>query len=127
MTIANNQGIRAMGKVCDLCDEPISHFAKRCDEHYRCDDCGTRERLCTYFEGVLCERCHRVRMDARIAAFAGDIKHTPEAVCPHCGYVMGDSWEYGEGRNNCPDCDNEFKLTRNTETTYSTEKTDAAE
>jgi hypothetical protein len=29
---------------------------------------------------------------------------TDEVVCPHCGYEHGDSWEWGEGEQECESC-----------------------
>ncbi len=111
-----------MPRTCELCDEKTGKMWKRCDEHYRCDDCRSRKDLCTYTEGVLCEECHQGRVDARIAAFNGETQYTSEAVCPHCGYVMSDCSEMSEGPRQCCDCGNDFELTRDVEVTYSTKQ-----
>jgi len=75
-----------------------------------------------HVEGVLCDPCHRARVEKRIETFDGNHDDTHEAVCPHCGYVEGDSWEMIEGLRNCPDCKREYELTRNIEVTYTTFK-----
>lgn len=106
---------------CQTCGKKTTRW-KRCDEHYACDDCGTREGLCTHTEGVLCRPCHKARVDAREASFDGDTSYTHEAICPYCGYKHRDSWEMSEGERNCPDCEKVFDLVRNVEVTYSTEK-----
>jgi hypothetical protein len=110
-----------MPHTCEVCSKETQRW-KRCDDHYKCDDCGAGEGLCTYVEGVLCEQCHDARVQKRIETFDGDHEYTYEAVCPHCGYVEGDSWEMSEGVRNCGDCDREYELTRNTEVTYTTAK-----
>ena len=52
-----------------------------------------------------------------------DCWNTDEIVCPYCGAVHGDSWEFGKGEDigemNCDYCGREFIATRNIETTYS--------
>ena len=53
---------------------------------------------------------------------------THEAVCPHCGYEHGDSWEFGgqSGRDvghvDCMDCGKPFSWSREYEVTYTTRK-----
>lgn len=111
---------------CDVCGGKAS--MTRCEDHYRCDDCGARgpnAQLCTYCEGVLCDECHSARVTARIASFNGEVELTDEIVCPHCGYVHGDSWEYEEGETTCCDCDNHFTIDRNVEVTYTTRKSES--
>ena len=97
----------------------------RCEKHYRCDDCGSHGRnaqLCTYCEGVLCDVCHSARVKARIETFHDDTRQTDEIVCPYCGYIHSDSWEYEDGDVTCCDCDLLFTVERNTEVTYTTTK-----
>jgi len=109
---------------CDVidCDNPTGNNPWRCSEHHQCDDCGTREKIVIRTEGVLCDPCFKIRVDARIASFKGSTDYTNEVVCPHCGYTFSDSWEMSEGEYNCHDCERKFELTRNVEVTYSTEK-----
>ena len=95
---------------------------KRCDEHYACDDCGTKEGLCTYTEGVLCDPCHTVRVDKRIAKFKGNTSYTSEVICPHCGYQHRDSWEMSEGEQECPDCERKYEISKYVEVSYTTTK-----
>jgi protein-arginine kinase activator protein McsA len=53
-----------------------------------------------------------------------DIEHeyTDEVVCPACGYVHGDSWEFEDYDNEfeCHECYAVFEFQRNIEITYST-------
>lgn len=41
-----------------------------------------------------------------------DTEYTANIICPYCGYVDPDSWEYGEesGEGDCPDCGKAFYL-----------------
>ena len=48
-----------------------------------------------------------------------ETEYTREIVCPHCGYVHGDSWEveFGEGMDgdtemDCHNCAVEFAVSR---------------
>ncbi|MCP4757548.1 MAG: hypothetical protein GY866_42360, partial [Proteobacteria bacterium] len=59
---------------CDKCGEEATYIT-RCDEHHKCDDCGARETLCTYLEGVLCNPCHTARVEKRIEEFDKDIDY----------------------------------------------------
>lgn len=108
--------------TCRVCGKPNPEHIFHCTEHYHCEDCGTREKLCTYSEAVLCSPCHDKRVAKRIAAFDGDTDYTDEIVCPHCGYECSDSWEMEEGRHECGDCCRPFMVTRNVSVHYSTEK-----
>lgn len=111
-----------MAITCRVCGKPNPEHTFHCEEHYHCADCGTREGLCTYLEGVLCNGCHTARVEKRIAEFDGDVDYTDEIVCPHCGYEHSDSWEMREGEHECSDCCRPFDVTRNVEVTYSTTK-----
>lgn len=107
---------------CRVCGKPNPEHIFHCTEHYHCEDCGTRESLCTYTEAVLCSPCHDKRVAKRITEFDGDTDYTDEVVCPHCGYEHSDSWEMSEGHHECGDCCRPFEITQNVEVTYSTEK-----
>jgi len=106
---------------CRLCDKPATHIF-HCDEHYCCEDCGTRDNLCTYTEAVLCSPCHDKRVETRIAEFDGATDYTDEVTCPHCGYQCSDSWEMSEGVHECGDCGREFEMERDVTVSYSTTK-----
>ena len=111
-----------MSITCKVCNKPNPEHILHCNEHYKCDVCGTTEGLCTYTDRLLCGPCNDIEMRKRIAAFDGDHEYTSEAVCPHCGNVCGDSWEMSEGVTECGDCGHEFELERNVEVTYTTRK-----
>lgn len=113
--------------TCDVCGTQNPGYMRRCNEHYRCDDCGTREDLCTYCEGVLCGGCHTARVEQRIQDFDGDTDYTPEIICPRCGYKHTDCSEWSEGLNECADCERAFNMSRDVEVTYTTAKVEAAE
>lgn len=116
-------GERKFGE-CEICGaSPAS--AWRCHEHWRCDDCGSREQPCYRNGGVLCDECHKARMDAKIAEIERkpiDTKYESEAICPWCGYRHSDSWEMSEGEHECHDCERRFELSKCVEVTYSTSK-----
>lgn len=106
---------------CKLCGQPATHIF-RCDDHYRCDDCGTKEKLCYYTEGILCQSCHTARVNERIAKFNRDTRYTKEAMCPYCGYEQSDSWELSDGEYECPDCGNSYEVEVVVTVEYSTSK-----
>ena len=59
-----------------------------------------------------------------------DIKHefTREIVCPYCGYIYGDSWEFeDDGVLECVNCGKEFAYDRCVFVKYSTEKLEGGE
>ncbi len=116
-----------MTHTCKLCDKPTGKHLSRCDEHHRCDDCESREDLCQYCEGLLCDPCHAIRVEKRIATFSGETDCTPEIVCPWCGYEQGDSWECSEGEQQCGDCGRTFDVSRDVAVTYCTTKIAASE
>ena len=45
-----------------------------------------------------------------------------DIICPHCGYVERNSWEYSEESDtiDCPECGEPFEYQRHVEVTYST-------
>jgi DNA-directed RNA polymerase subunit RPC12/RpoP len=49
-----------------------------------------------------------------------------EIVCPYCGHVHGDSWEYGGDSEcfevDCAECEKKFDVTRNVSVTYTSSK-----
>ena len=108
--------------TCRICEKENPEHLFHCAEHYKCEDCGTREHLCTYREAVLCYDCHEKRVEKRVAEFKGDTDYTSEITCPHCGHEHRDSWEASEGQTECSDCGREFVVTRHVEVTYSTDK-----
>ncbi len=109
-----------MLNVCEICEAKDTKYTWRCEEHYRCDDCGTRDEFCYYGEGLLCTPCHRKRVAKRIAEFTGDTQGTDEIVCPHCGYEHGDSFEFKEGEHPCADCERVYHVERVVDVTYNT-------
>jgi transcription elongation factor Elf1 len=57
-----------------------------------------------------------------------DTDGTDEIVCPHCGEVFTDSWEYGRdediGEVECGECEKTFYARRNISISYTSEKLD---
>ena len=109
---------------CEKCGKPAK-WLRRCENCHTCDDCGVKEDLCTYTEGVLCKNCHLARVSERINNFSGDTQYTSEIICPYCGYEFSDSWELAadDGELDCLDCENEFFYERIVTIDYCTSKT----
>ena len=51
-------------------------------------------------------------------------QYTPDAVCPYCGYLEPDSWEYKHDSAdvNCNECGELFYYQREVTTTYCTKR-----
>ncbi|MCP4651173.1 MAG: hypothetical protein GY853_13990 [PVC group bacterium] len=109
---------------CEICAKKDPEHLDRCEKHYFCADCKTKENLCYYIEGLLCYSCHKNRVEKRIEKFGGETQFTGEIICPYCGYEFADSWDYSSGKLECEDCENEFEVAVNTEISYSTSKID---
>ena len=111
---------------CDVCHEPANHIW-RCEEHYCCDDCGSREHLCYYGaeDGLLCQDCFKKRVEKQVATFKDDTRYTDLITCPHCGYRINDSWERAGDDGDtleCSRCERSYVLTVHHEITYTTRK-----
>ncbi len=112
---------------CEICKVTLTkenspYGWRRCNSHYTCDDCGTKDNLYMYTEGLLCETCHAKRVEGRIKKFKGDTSFTQEITCPWCGYIHSDSWECETGEYECEDCGRKYEVNRDMEITYSTVK-----
>lgn len=53
-----------------------------------------------------------------------DCRNTDEIVCPHCGYIHSDSWDFFGNTNTieveCSECEKSFECEREFETHYTT-------
>ena len=106
--------------ICERCDKPAT-LIWRCDDHHRCDDCGTKDDLCTRTSGLRCASCHEVFIKHRILQFKGSHDYESEAVCPWCGETKSDSWDlYESDETECGECERVFIVERHVEVTYST-------
>jgi len=95
----------------------------RCTEHWKCDDCGTKEKLCGYTYALLCDACHTKRVNKKIAKFTDDTCFEDDIICPYCGYKFQDSWEFGDNEEaDCPECENSFDVEVIREIKYTTTK-----
>ena len=58
-----------------------------------------------------------------------DRKHTENIVCPYCGYISTDSWDYSNDSDDieCDECGETFFYEREYDITYSTIKTPCEE
>lgn len=116
--------------ACTYTEKPPI-FAKYCEEHDVCIGCGIhRSKLEETPYGVIrgafqCKPCsERERLagikERKKRGF--DHEDTNEIVCPYCGYEQCDSWEAGEGDNDCPECHKVFEVERIMSVTYNTSK-----
>lgn len=54
-----------------------------------------------------------------------DTQFTDEIVCPHCGHVFSESYEYiGDDIVECPECERKFELVSEEYVVYTTSKVD---
>lgn len=52
-----------------------------------------------------------------------DCFHTKDVVCPWCGYVHQESYEFpGDGEDECEDCGKRFRYSRTVSVTYTTKR-----
>ena len=110
---------------CNICGENSRSHLWRCEDHQRCDVCGTKKNLCYRNRGLTCDACHAEIARKQVEAFDGDINYTSEIICPWCGDERSDSWEDSdEDTHYCENCENEYSHTRNVEVTYCTSKID---
>jgi DNA-directed RNA polymerase subunit RPC12/RpoP len=58
-----------------------------------------------------------------------ECRFTKEIVCPYCGFVFKDSWDFDEdsGDIECSGCGKEFSFERNTRVTYCTLRKEAGD
>ena len=109
--------------TCKICGKKTPKLSWRCDEHYMCDVCGTKENLCYRNGGLTCDACHAESARKQVEAFDGKTDFEGEITCPWCGDVGMDSWEAAdEGTHECGNCLNEYEHTRDVDVTYSTSK-----
>ncbi len=112
-----------MSLNCKICGKENPDHLFRCEEHYRCDVCGTKKNLVFRNGGLTCDQCHAERARKQVEAFDEDTDYTHEITCPWCGYEQSDSWEApDEDEHVCDNCGNEYSHTRDVEVTYCTEK-----
>lgn len=93
----------------------MNHFIRKCT-------CGTviAQCRCPAVDKVVeivrdgCGNCRPKELDTEF---------TEEVVCPHCGYVHTDSWEFpDEANKNCGECGKRFSFIRHTTVAYSSHK-----
>ncbi len=113
---------------CKICKRTITEHLTRCSDHYRCDDCYTKEdHLMFRDNGLTCDSCHEKRVLKRVAEFEGYTYFTGEIICPWCGEEETDSWEYPDSEDDieCEHCGNHYTMQRDVEVSYSTDKLDS--
>lgn len=106
-----------------------------CEAHNVCVSCGIKRSQLDHapwasrIGAFQCAPCEKTEKEARIKKRISkrfDHEYSDEVICPHCGYEHGDSWEMGEGDNECSECEKPFSMSRNVSVTYSTEKLEAS-
>jgi len=108
---------------CTICGKKDPKHIWRCEEHYRCDACGTRDGLVFRRGGVMCDECHGKRAAKEIQEFKGNTDFTDEITCPWCGSEQGDSWEASDsGEHECDNCGHPYSHEREVSATYGTKK-----
>lgn len=118
--------------VCATGSWPSFTMGKNlCEDHNVCISCGIKRRDLDHapwgvrvgaFQCAPCEKAKR-KSDIKMRIKNGfDHKYTDEVVCPHCGYTHSDSWEMGEGKSECSDCEKPFELERYVSVSYITAK-----
>lgn len=112
---------------CEICGAPGTHW-KRCDEHYRCDDCGTTENICFWGKkyGLLCDPCQKKQADKRVQDFDGSTEYEDCIICPWCGNeVTDDLYEYEDGSvEDCNYCNRTYTVGLHETIQYSTRRQD---
>ena len=112
---------------CKICKEPTGGLF-RCEKHYCCDGCGLSKNLCYYTEGLLCNDCHKIRVEKRVIEFDGDTHFQWMIICPYCGMKYNDAFEWDDdGKRECDDCERIFEYERIVTIEYSTKKTTTKE
>lgn len=108
---------------CRICNKPDPEHIWYCEEHYRCEDCGTKENLMTRSNELTCDSCHAKRAKKQVEKFDGDTEFTQDITCPWCGHKHMDSWEASDSDEwDCDNCGNTYSHVRDIEVSYSTSK-----
>lgn len=113
-----------MNVPCEVCGAPGTHW-KRCDVHYHCDGCGTTSNIVFYGRdwGLRCDDCKEKLAKDKIASFAGDTEAEDIVICPHCGEIYTETWEYEDGSTyECEFCGRGYVVHQNITITISTYK-----
>lgn len=110
--------------TCKKCGKETPRWG-RCDDCLHCDECGTREGVCQYVDGVWCDYCRKGVVDIQIAKFTRSKKSTEsetQCICPWCGYVSRDAWESSEGETECSNCERDYDMSREVVAYYTTKR-----
>lgn len=107
--------------VCVL--KPAIDFARRCEEHRRCDGCGTREGLVYRIDSLYCDPCYEQHIQAQIDVFDEETEMRGIVICPWCGYRFADSFEYAswyDEETMCDRCGRRLCIDAVVDVTYTT-------
>lgn len=108
---------------CRVCGKKDPEHIFHCEDHYKCEDCGTKDHLITG-ERLLCGTCLTERIVKDMNNFHGDTDYTDEITCPYCGHVQMDSWESTEREYDCAHCEKPYNVQIFSERKYTTTKVD---
>lgn len=76
--------------------------------------------------GIVCKPCSEQLLQDKIDEWKSkeeDTEYTDEPICPNCGTIQGDAWEWAQsedGEIECGTCDYTIKWSRHVSITYST-------
>ena len=108
---------------CEVCGQAAPEHIWRCEKHYCCTVCETKEDLTLHCNMLICQDCRNNLIKKQIAEFTDSTYHRDEIICPWCGREGANDWdiEYDDDFK-CDFCDQRFHGVRNVEVTYTTTK-----
>lgn len=119
-------------RLCEICGVRPRTRIFRCEECYRCDDCGGSDHLCSYATGLRCAGCQEKWIAFRRAETDVDLVEHPdlfenvpnEVICPTCQFAYSDGYEYEDGVHRCGECGSLFEVERSVEISFTTCRVD---
>jgi hypothetical protein len=118
---------------CIVCEPESEDYFDTCKKHKNCYECGGSGPYWSTRKGLQCKPCHAKQIEEQITKFQKRLEEEgswlleceSEPVCPHCGYIQGDAWEWAnqeEDDDTCGNCGNEYTYERCITVEYSTRK-----
>jgi|GEM_PF-1907667 len=109
---------------CEVCGQDAPEHIWRCEKHFCCDVCRTKEDLLFWSSMLICKSCHDKRVRQRIAAFDDDTYYRDEIICPWCGdKSISDCEGTVKHKHKCSFCGQKFDITRKVDIAYTTTRT----
>lgn len=121
---------------CEECNGRVRNSIKsymECDKHNVCEGCKAsrseiKETPWGTSKGWTCKPCYESQIEKKKEDFKQsdtDTEYTSEPICPNCGSVQSDAWEWGDeecGEVECGTCDVEMNYTKHISISYSTKQ-----